>query len=249
MSSPITTAVILAAGLGSRLKERTVDQPKAFLEIDGKSLIKRSVETLLSKGIQKIIIGTGYLNHYFDDLRNTYPQIITLRNNEYASTGSMYTLFVIKDLIDQPFLLLEGDLLYEPASLDYLLQDSDEDIILGSDATNSGDEVYMQCSSDGFLENMSKDKSALSHSDGELIGISKFSLSMLNQLVTYAVQKYKEGKKELHYEDALVGIAKERDIKVKIISDLAWCEIDDEQHLNRALDVVYPKILSRSNPI
>lgn len=246
MSAPVTTAVILAAGLGSRLKDRTLEKPKAFLEIGGKSLIERSIENLLSKGIQKIIIGTGYLHQYFDDLRETYPQLITKRNDEYASTGSLYTLYVVKELLDGPFLLLEGDLLYEPAALDYLLEDSRDTIVLGSDATDSGDEVYIQCTDKGFLQTMNKDKNALAHADAELIGISKLSLDALNQMVLFAKTKYEQGNNELHYEDGLVGIAPIQNIAIKIVNDLAWCEIDDEQHLQRALTVVYPKIVSRS---
>ena len=246
MRPSVTTAVILAAGLGSRLKDRTREKPKAFLEINGKSLIVRSIENLLSRGIQKIIIGTGYMNQYFDSLRDVFPQVITMRNSEFASTGSMYTLFVLREVIDKPFLLLEGDLLYEPAALDNLLQDSVADIILGSDATHSGDEVYIQCSVDGFLQVMNKNKNALAHVDAELIGISKLSLEGYHHMVAYAEEKYLQGIKDIHYEDAFVGIAATRNITIKIVKDLAWCEIDDEQHLNRALSVVYPKILERS---
>ena len=50
----------------------------------------------------------------------------------------------------------------------------------------------------------------------------------------------------MHYEDAMVGLSGEQDIAIKVIDDLAWCEIDDENHLQRALSIVYPKILERS---
>src|SRR5687768_631200 len=139
MNSNITTAVILAAGLGSRLKHHTQDQPKGFLEVEGKSLIERSIESLIQKGIRSVIIGTGYLPEYFEALKKKFP-VITFRNEDYSTTGSMYTLYVLKHLIREPILLLESDLLYDPISLDYLLEDSREDVILASDATNSGDE-------------------------------------------------------------------------------------------------------------
>lgn len=247
MSSPVTTAVILAAGLGSRLKEQTVEKPKAFIEIDRKPLIERSIDNLLGRGIKKIIIGTGYLNHFFDALKFKYPSVVTMRNIEFASTGSMYTLFTVRKLLDDSFLLLEGDLLYDVAALDYLLEDSREDIILGSDATHSGDEVYMQCSAEGYLQAMSKDKKSLAHADAELIGISKLSLQALQELVDFVEIEYRDGKKEMHYEDALVGIATRRNLSVKIVKGLAWSEIDDHNHLKRALEIVYPKILGRSN--
>ena len=59
-------------------------------------------------------------------------------------TGSMYTLYVVRDLVKGPFLLLESDLLYDPAALNICYLIPDEDIILASGKTHSGDEVYIQ---------------------------------------------------------------------------------------------------------
>lgn len=241
----VNTAVILAAGLGSRLKEHANARPKGFLEIDGQTLIERSIMNLLGKGITRIIIGTGYLAEYFDALVEKYPVIVTMRNEAYASSGSLYTLYTLRDLIDQPFLLLENDLLYESAALDHLLDDPYEDIILASDKTHSGDEVYIQSSAERFLQSMSKNPDALDHVDGELVGITKLSLPSWRALAAFAEQQYGLGNRAIHYEDGLVGIAQHRNIQVKVIVDLAWCEIDDESHLRRAIDVVYPKILER----
>jgi 2-aminoethylphosphonate-pyruvate transaminase len=140
---------------------------------------------------------------------------------------------------------LESDLLYDPAALNHLLSDSRADIILASGATNSGDEVYIQHSSSGMLQNMSKDRTKLTHINGELVGISKISPALLEKMVTFAGEQYSNGRREIHYEDALVGASTQHDIFIKVIDDLAWCEIDDENHLRRALDLVYPKILKR----
>src|SRR5688500_13423825 len=101
----VKTAVILAAGLGSRLKDKTKERPKGFLEIEGQSLIERSISELLKSGITRIIIGTGYLHEHFDGLRQKYPQVTTLRNDDFATTGSMATLYTLRELIDGPFLL------------------------------------------------------------------------------------------------------------------------------------------------
>ena len=98
----ITSAVILAAGLGSRLKERTKLQPKGFLELENKSLIERSINKLISCGIENIYIGTGYLSEVYDNstkidfgagryplgvyaMRRSY--CVTLDNNEVKCWG------------------------------------------------------------------------------------------------------------------------------------------------------------------
>lgn len=246
MAESINTAVILAAGLGSRLGELKENRPKAFVTIGGVSLIDRSIQLLVDKGVTKIIIGTGYLSEQFDELANNYPQVVTFKNPIYDKTGSMYTLFVLQELIKEPFILLEGDLLYEPSALDYVLEDEAENIILASDATHSGDEVFIQSGKDGSLEKMNKDKSKLNKISGELVGISKLTRKALTAMVTFAQQQYNNDNHQIHYEDALVGIAHEVALNVKVVKDMAWCEIDDPSHLKRAVSEVYPKILARS---
>jgi len=246
MTSPVSTAVILAAGMGTRLKGYTQERPKGFLEIDGQSLIERSIKHLLNHGITSIIIGTGYFHETFDLLRKKFPEVTTFRNEDFAVTGSMYTLYVLRNLVKGPFLLLESDLLYDAVALKYLLSDSTEDIVLASGATHSGDEVFIQHSPKGFLQNMSKDRAVLDHINGELVGISKLSRPTLEKMVSFTEAHFSEGGRRMNYEDALVGTALHHDITIKVIEDLAWCEIDDETHLQRALTKVYPKIVERS---
>lgn len=245
MAEKINTAVILAAGLGSRLKDRTKEKPKAFLEIDGKTLIERSIQNLLEGGISEIIIGTGYLSHFFDNLKKQYPMITTVRNDDYAKTGSMYTLYNLKSIIDTDFLLLEGDLLYEKNALRALLQEPHVDTILASGQTNSNDEVYIEADMNNNLINMSKNIKELKLISGELVGISKISKSTFQLMCDYAESRYNKNDLEFHYEDDFVGISSEKKIYIKKIDDLAWCEIDDENHLSRALTEVYPIIKER----
>ena len=231
----------MAAGLGSRLKDRTKDVPKGVIEVDGRSAHRTVCFKIAAAGVPRIIIGTGYLHEHFDSLQDKYP-IETLRNPDYSTTGSMYTLYVLKHLINAPFLLLESDLLYENAAMDYLLKDPLENIILASGATNSGDEVFIQASAKNELQQMSKDRTVLSHVTGELVGITKLSVPALEAMSSFAEAQFKNGNRMLNYEDALVGIADAHDLHVKVIDELVWCEIDDDNHLSRALNFIYPKI-------
>lgn len=245
--SEVKTAVILAAGLGSRLKDRTKEKPKAFLQIGGKSLIERSIDNLIEQGITKIIIGTGYLNEYFDALKDQYPMIVTHRNDDFAQTGSMYTLYNLRHLIDEPFLLLEADLLYEKNALISILQTGKPDVILASGQTHSNDEVYIEANANSDLVNMSKQVSELQHISGELVGISKVSEKTFGAMCDYANARYDTGDRSFHYEDDFVGIADNIPIHILKIDDLVWCEIDDEQHLQRAQQKVFPIIKQRDH--
>jgi len=157
----------------------------------------------------------------------------------------MYTLYLLRHKVSGSCLLLESDLLYEEAALHQLLEDEKDDIILASDATESGDEMYVQSSEDGALQTMSKDSAELDYVSGELVGISKLSDRTLTKMIEYVNSAFDQGNFHIHYEDALVGISEETHLFVKVIKDLAWCEIDDVYHLKRATSVVFPKIKTR----
>ncbi len=238
----VKTAVIVAAGLGSRLKERTKLIPKGFLELNGKSLIQRSVDNLLEAGVEKILIGTGYLNEVYDEFASKYDNIVTIKSDRYKTTSSMYTMYNMRDSIDGEFFLLESDLLYEKDALKILNQEEKKDVILASGATLSDDEVFIETDGQGFLVGMSKRPEDLNNINGELVGISKISYEKYREMCDY-FQSVMDEKPKIDYEYVMVATSKNGNpFYVKKEEDLAWCEIDDEAHLKRALEKVLPKI-------
>ncbi len=240
----VQTAVILAAGLGSRLKDRTTYMPKGFLEIEGKSLIERSVECLLDAGIRRIIIGTGHVSERYDEFAGRFPQISCVRSDLYASTGSMYTFYNMRNIIDEPLLLLESDLLYHPSGLQALIEYPAPDVILASGTTHSGDEVYIETNEEGRLINMSKKPDELSRINAELVGITKLSPDTCRRMFDYC-ESVLESRPKLDYEHAMVAVSDEQHpVMVHKINQYPWCEIDDENHLQRALQQVWPRIKS-----
>ena len=84
----IREAVIVGAGLGSRLGDITKDRPKGFLELDGKYIVEMSVRKLIEHGIERIVIGTGYCSEWYEELAEKYPAIVPVHNENYAETGA-----------------------------------------------------------------------------------------------------------------------------------------------------------------
>jgi 2-aminoethylphosphonate-pyruvate transaminase len=220
------------------LQRTFADLPKGFLPIDGVPIVERSIRQLIDHGVTRIVIGTGHLSEAYDQLAAAYPEIECMRNDAFATTGSMHTLCNLRSRIDEPFLLLESDLIYENRSLRLLLSDPHPDIILASGQTNSGDEVYIETDAASHLIDVSKDRSRLARADGEWVGISKVSIETFRRLCAVTADRPK-----LEYEHGLVEIARERPLFVRKIDDLAWSEIDDEAQLKRALESIYPRIV------
>ena len=160
----------MAAGLGTRFGHYTELVPKGFVEVGGKPMIIRSIETLLSCGIERIILGTGYKKEAYEALQADFPQIETCFSPRYADTNSMYTLYNTRDVIgDDSFLLLESDLVFERKAILSLLDDEFPDVMLVSSLTKFQDQYYVEYDRNHILTSCSVDKNAL-EAKGELVG-------------------------------------------------------------------------------
>jgi choline kinase len=250
----IQTAVILAAGMGTRLQGEIADHPKGFLRLGSRPIIEESINALSRAGIEDIVIVTGHCAAHYEALSAAQGgRVRTVHNPAYAASGSMYSLYCARDVIDSAFLLLESDLIYEPRALSELLGHPAEDAILLSGPTGAGDEVYV-ATDDGILRAMSKDADALvgkmgdpggSKVSGELVGISKISAELFAIMLRIAAEAFDKSLFFDYETDCLVAAGRERPIACPVVPDLVWSEIDDPTHLQRAREVVYPEIRRR----
>lgn len=241
----IKLSVILAAGMGTRLKELGKSQPKGFLQLGNRPIIVESIIKLLNSGVERIVIVTGHLAEFYDELKSYYPQVTTIYNPLYGTSGSMYSLYCARQVIDQDFLLLESDLIYEQRTLTATINFPQNNVVLLSGQTNAGDEVYVETSGH-TISAISKDTSSFNHSPtGELVGICKISLPLFKRMIDYAQIKFRTTFKVDYETDALVKVAQSYPIYYTLFPDLLWAEIDDSNHLLRAQEQVYPSILNK----
>lgn len=254
----IKTAVVLAAGMGIRLRDLIGICPKGLLRIDGKSLIIRSLELLKKEGIERVIIVIGFQGKmYFEHLKNkvNIPKVEFIKSPRYAETGSMHSLFVVKEALQEDFLLLESDLLYESLALPYVLNFDGPDVVLASGKTGSKDEVFIYGENKldhSFLEESSNVKSGKikfisKHSNknlsikGELVGISKISLNLFKIMCSHHAKNLVYPCSN-HYEECISDICSEKEVPFLCVENLVWTEIDDQSHYDRAINEIYPKI-------
>ncbi len=233
----ITQAIILAAGMGVRLKELNRGVPKGFISLgNDKPIIEHSIETLLACGITDIIIVTGFMDEHYENLRFQYPQIKTVRNEKYSETGTMYSLWCARHLLDKDFILLESDLIYEIRAIRELLDSPARDSILVSGKTEAGDEVYVGAEGD-WVKIITKDKKTLSSIVGEFIGVSKLSYDFYLKLIQTAEESFDSDLLISYDMDCLVAVAEKNHLGFLKIENLLWAEIDDVSQLNKAQKV------------
>ena len=127
-------AIILAAGMGKRLGEYTQNNTKCMLEVNGVRLIDRALETLYGIGVSRVVLVVGYkgqnVKDYVGDNFRGIP-IKYVDNTIYDKTNNIYSLYLAKDyMLEEDTLLLESDLIYEPAVVKKLIEDTNPNIAL-----------------------------------------------------------------------------------------------------------------------
>lgn len=226
--------MIMAAGMGTRFGHYTELVPKGFVEVKGCPMIIHSIETLISCGIERIVIGTGYKKEVYEALKDKYPQIECCYSPRYAETNSMYTLYNSREAIGlDDFLLLESDLIFEKKAISSLLTCEKPDVMLISSLTKFQDQYFVEYDINHVLTNCSIKEEELKVK-GELVGIHKISNSFYRQMcIDY--ERIVEEKPNLGYEYELLHMSQSvLPVHVLKIENLKWYEIDDEQDLDYA---------------
>lgn len=232
----ITTAVIMAAGLGTRFGRMTEKMPKGFVPFKGEPMVVHSIKTLIDSGIRKIIIGTGYKKEAYEALQKTYPQIECVFSPRYAETNSMYTLYNTRETIgDDDFILLESDLVFEKKAITSLIESKYESAMLITPVTKFQDQYYVEMDENCVLTNCSTDKTQVNPS-GELVGIHKLSNSFYKKMCA-EYERIVNEKPKLGYEYQLLYMSRHvHPMNVLKVDGLQWYEIDDIDDLKFAED-------------
>ena len=230
----IKTAVIMAAGLGTRFGKYTEKIPKGFIHGGDMSMVERSIETLIDCGISRIIIGTGYHKEMYESLQSVYPGVECVFSPRYAATNSMYTLYNCRNAVgNDDFLLLESDLVFEKKAITSLLDCPEPDVMLITPVTKFQDQYYVEYGKEHQLTNCSTDSSKLD-AKGELVGIHKLSSDFYHLMCEDYASKLEDNLK-LGYEYQLLTMSKNiRKVYVLKVDGLKWYEIDDLDDLNYA---------------
>ena len=230
----IKTAVIMAAGLGTRFGKYTELIPKGFVEYKNKAMVLRSIDTLIACGIERIIIGTGWQKEAYVALMDKYPQIECVYSPKYAETNSMFTLYNCREAIgEDDFLLLESDIIFEKKAITSLIETPFEAAMLITPVFKFQDQYYVEMNEQCELINCSTDKNKIKAS-GELVGVHKLS-NRFYQIMINEYAKIIDEKPKLGYEYQLLDISQRiTPMHVLRLENLQWYEIDDEQDLNFA---------------
>jgi len=217
-----------------------------MLRLGERGIVEESLDRLVACGIERVVIATGYRAEEYEALARRRDGLVeTAHNPDYAASGSLVSLWCARELLDEDFLLLESDLIYEPAALETLQRCGARDALLVSGPTGAGDEVWVEATDDGRLLAMGKRREELGPGVlGELVGISRVSREFFRGLVALAEARMGETLHVDYETDGFVTVGRELPMRCVLSPELLWSEIDDEAHLARARRI-HPEILRR----
>jgi len=117
-------AVILAAGLGSRLRPITNEVPKCMVPVNGIRIIDKQIDNLLQNGVTDIYVVDGYKAEILaDHLKTNYPQVHIVSNPRYAETNNMYSLYLTAPFVKgEEFLLMNADVYFDSCIIEGMIE-------------------------------------------------------------------------------------------------------------------------------
>ena len=131
-------AMILNSGVARRLKPLTDNLPKCLLEVNGKSILERQIELLLSVGVKKYIITTGPLqDKIIDHVKEKFPEldVVYTNNPKFETTNYIYSMWLARNEVDNDdILLLHGDLVFEKSVAQKIVEKNFNSVIIDREA-------------------------------------------------------------------------------------------------------------------
>ena len=231
-------AVVLAAGMGSRLNAMTGGGSKALVEIGGRPLLLHTLEALADHGIGPVLVIIGHEAHALQEVIGDRAEVML--NERFAETNSLYSLWLARDWIKGPFVLLNCDLFFDPRILDELLDEPGN--VLAYDSTSSrGREQTKVAVKARRVVDLGKDLPSNS-ARGESLGMIKFDAEGARAMMSVAKQLVADGQENAWVIEATRTVCKDITIYGLNVAGHAWTEIDFPYDLDVARREVWPVI-------
>ncbi len=237
----ITTALVLAAGTGSRLYPLTQNMPKCLTMVNDIPIIKRLVSCLKRQGFKRLVIVTGYLENCIREFLGTHAgsmQIEYIYSPLYATTNNIYSLWMARDVINEPFLLIESDLVFDESLIGDMLY-PDRIAVATMQQWMNGTSVTIKSNHSKFQQVKAFLEDNV-NSFGEIkyktVNIYSFSLASWHRIVKKLDKHISDGKVNDYYEVIFAEMIADGSLSFEIVSfdDKPWYEIDTVEDLVKA---------------
>ncbi len=223
-------AIIMAAGIGSRLGHISGNRPKCLIEMEGISLISRSVDLLASRGITDISVITGYKSELVQ--QELQGRVSYLHNPYFEVTNSIASLWLAKDLLRDDVILMNADLYYEDSVLNIALAQRGNAVMLSDSTRIDNADFRFGVVGDRILK--TGNQLSNSETDCEYVGIVRIDKNFIHTFRKRLEQMIKSGDFKNWWEGVLYAFIDDGTaITHKDVDGAFWSEVDHLGDYNR----------------
>jgi len=233
-------AIILAAGMASRLRPLTLTTPKSLLKVGERSLLQRSMDALIANGVREFCIVTGYLHEMIEDfVKEQYADSIKVTfvyNKVYETTNNIYSLWLARPFAEgEEVLLLDSDLLYDPQIVTRVLAADAPNVLTLIRHELGEEEMKVVTDAQGSIREISKTCNP-ADAAGESLGIEKmgreYTRALYRELEPMMNREHLEN---VFYERAFERLIPQgHTYQVLDVTELFSCELDTIEDFENA---------------
>lgn len=249
-SGTTRTAVLLVAGMGTRLLPLTSDRPKALVDVGGETILHRAVRVLHGHGVRRVVLATGYrqdaieqaLAELREELGSGEDGLTTLiaPNAQYATTQNSVSLALCEEAVKgEGFFKLDGDVVFDARVLSRL-DASTSELAVAVDGKRLLDAEAMKVKTEGARITAFGKPLTVAESRGESIGIERLSAAAAARVFAALRESIGRGVTDRYYEDVYSDLVQDGQLSAEAVEvgDLAWTEVDDPTDLDNARELV-----------
>jgi choline kinase len=218
--------------------------PKCLAPIGGQTLLERQLEALRTHGVHRITVVVGYRRDAIEQVCGRDVHFVF--NPEYATTNSLYSLWLARDLLSDGFVVLNSDVLFHPHLLTRLLTSAHQDALLlaarepGVRYSDEEMKVHVRGGCVAAIDKNLDDAIV----DGENVGVAKFGREGAEALLQHADALVRDGLVREWLPRAFHAFSQHRPLHVIETAGYPWIEIDFPEDYARACSETLPAMVA-----
>ena len=231
--------ILLSAGQGKRLLPLTENLPKCALLLGEKTALEWQLESLSAAGASEVVIATGFRVEAVRKIVHRFAKLpVRIAHNPfYAHCDNLGTCWIVRHEMTDPFVLINGDTMFEPEVFRRLVTSRDSHditLVTNEKADYDDDDMKVIVAADGELKRVDK-QLPIGEVDGESIGMIRFRGAGVGRFRTQLESMMMdESTLRRWYLSAVDLLARQRQVGTVGTAGHGWCEIDDPKDLEYA---------------